>query len=321
MRVLDIPSASLGERVQHEFLVLEREERRQANGDPYVILTLGNATGRIATAPVWLNQLEWVAGAEKGRVVQAIGEIGAFQHRRQLRLTSALRVIPAESVVPESFLARTAIPGEQLWDWIDRARADIKSTTLRRAVDTFFADDAFRVEFEQLPASIGGHHAVVGGLLLHTTEVATLARSAARLFKANTDLAIAGALLHDVGKVRAFLATPTGFVWTPAGRLAGLPALAATVLSERLASLLPNDLTDSQLAELHHLAQCAQNEGSILPLTIEAEILRGANALSARVADMSSAFADDMGSGDDGGDEANLLRGGRRTFHRPHSWD
>ena len=40
-----------------------------------VILTLGNSSGRIETAPIWSNQLEWAEGARTGRVVQAVGEV------------------------------------------------------------------------------------------------------------------------------------------------------------------------------------------------------------------------------------------------------
>ncbi|MEO7963731.1 MAG: HD domain-containing protein [Gemmatimonadaceae bacterium] len=321
MRTLDIPSATVGDRVQHEFLVLDREERRQASGDPYIILTLGNGTGRIATAPVWLNQMDWIAGAEQGRVVQVIGEVSAFQRRRQLRLTSALRVLPAESVVPEEFLARISVPAEQLWDWIDRARADLRSLTLRRAVDRFYSDDSFRVEFERMPASVAGHHALVGGLLLHTTEVATLGRNAARVLKANAELVVAGALLHDVGKSRAFAVTPTGFVWTALGRLSGSSALGAAVLEERLSPLVPNELSTSQLAELHHLVQCTQSESGVRAMTLEAEILQTADGLSVRAADLGDAISDDDAFGDDSFSERVPFRVGHRIWRRTHSWD
>ncbi len=307
--------------MQHEFLVLAREERRQANGDPFVILTLGNATGRIATAPVWLNQHEWIAGAEQGRVVQVIGEIAEFQHRRQLRLTSALRVLPAESVTAESFLPRITVPVAQLWDWVDRARGELKSVTLRRVVDRFFADDAFRVEFERAPASVSRHHALVGGLLLHTIEVATLARSAARVLKANTDLVVAGGLLHDVGKVRAFDITPTGFSWTPMGRLVGAAAMVASALDERLAALVPNELLPLHLAELHHVVQCAQGERSATPATVEGEILQMADGLSVRAADITDALSDEDSFSTDVFSDRPTLRTGRRVWRRSHSWD
>ena len=46
--IFDIPRATVGDRVQHEFLVVDREEKKQANGDPFVLFTLGNSSGRLA---------------------------------------------------------------------------------------------------------------------------------------------------------------------------------------------------------------------------------------------------------------------------------
>lgn len=325
MRALDLANVAVGDRVQHEFLVLERHERRMATGDPFVVLTLGNASGRIATAPVWANQMEWVAGAEKGRVVQIIGEIAAFRGRRQLRLTASPRVLPEASVQPENFLPRIAVATEQLWDWVDRARGDLKSAALRRVVDLFFADDAFRLDFERVPASITGHHALVGGLLLHVTEVATIARNTARVMKANPDLVLAGALVHDVGKVQAYAATPTGFQRTPAGQLVGHVVLGSLMLQDRLRDLSPNEVSPSQRLELQHMIlshRGARSLGSpVRPMTVEAEILHLSDQSSVRANVLSGVLADAKSFGD--GELSYRSVGGvrPRTWRRPHSWD
>jgi 3'-5' exoribonuclease len=321
----DLLRATVGDRVQHEFLVLERQERRQANGDPFVVLTLGNASGRITTAPVWANQLDWVAGAEKGRVVQIIGDVTSYRSRRQLRLSAALRVLPSESVQPELFLPRIGVATEQLWDWVDRARGDLKSAPLRRAVDLFFADDAFRVEFELAPASVEGHHAAVGGLLLHVTEVATIARNSARVIKANTDLVVVGALLHDIGKVQSLAITPTGFEETAAGRLLGHPVLGVLMLHERIATAAMDEVSSSQRLELQHmiLAQrgAAKVVASVEPLTVEAEILRLADQTSSSASGMAEALADEAHIGDSELIDAQVGSMVRKLWRRPHSWE
>jgi hypothetical protein len=100
MSAFDLRAASLGDRVQHEFLVRDRSERTTRAGLPFVVLTLGNSTGTIDTAPIWSERLDWAAGADRGRVVQVIGDIGAFgdegARKRQLQLTAPLRVLPSE---------------------------------------------------------------------------------------------------------------------------------------------------------------------------------------------------------------------------------
>lgn len=321
----DIARAVVGDRVQHEFLVVDREEKKLANGDPFLLLTLGNASGRLGTAPLWTNQLDWAAGADKGKVVQVIGEVAAFHGKRQLRLTAPLRVLPDALVRPELFLPRVAVATEALWDWVDRARADLKSHALRRAVDLFFADDAFRVEFERAPASVAGHHAAVGGLLLHVTEVATIARNAARVMKANADLVVVGALLHDIGKVQAYAITPTGFSHTTSGSLVGHVVLGSLMLSERLHPVPLAEVSASQRLELQHMI--LSHHGSlefgspVQPMTVEAELLHWADETSAKANDMAESLTEDEHFGDGEVSERRPWRVGRRVWRRPHGWE
>ena len=325
VRAFDIPAASLGDRVQHEFLVIEREEKKQATGDPFVLLTLGNASGRLPTSPIWANQADWAVGAEKGKVVQVIGEIAAFHGKRQIRLTAPLRVLPDESVHPERFLPRIAMPTDSLWDWVDKTRGDIRSAVLRRAVDLFFGDDAFRADFERMPASVAGHHAAVGGLLLHVTEVATIARNSARVMKANADLVVVGALLHDIGKVEAYAITPTGFEHTARGSLIGHVVLGAFMLQDRLATVPPNEISPSQRLELQHML--LSHHGSlefgspVQPMTPEAEILHWADETSAKTNDMAESIAEDEHFGGGEVSDRRPWRVGRRIWRRPHGWE
>src|SRR3954465_13852865 len=248
MPTLNLSQLSIGERVQHELLVVDRVEKTQGNGDPFVLLTLGNASGSIGVAPIWSNQREWANGAARGRVVQAIGQVGLYQKtgKRQIHLTGPLRVLPAEQVDLHAFLPRIAGDTTRLWDWVDKRRAEIATPTLRRVVDLFFADDNFRLAFERTPGSVNGHHAKLGGLLLHVFEVTSIARQSARTMGANVDLVVAGALLHDVGKGVAYTIDAGQFATTPCGLLLGHVVLGCLMLERRLAQLGEPVCTDGQ---------------------------------------------------------------------------
>lgn len=53
------------------------------------------------------------------------------------------------------------------------------------------------------PAGMRLHHAYIGGLLQHSVDVAGIAQSLAdRIGGVDKDLIVAGALLHDIGKIR-----------------------------------------------------------------------------------------------------------------------
>ena len=330
MPALQLHALARGARVQHELLVRERAERKKKDGEPFYILTLGNASGHIETAPIWFGQFDWIEGADAGAVVQVIGEVDLYgasgQAKRQLKLTAPLRVLPRDHYRIEDFLPTVDEDLETLWTRLDSARARIRSATLRRVLDLFFADDAFRVQFERSPASTAGHHAKLGGLLQHTVEVVNIAVTAARsVRKANADLVIAGALLHDVGKVESYVVGAGGFTYTPCGLLVGHVVLGTLMLERRLAALGEAVCSDGQLLELQHMILSHHGKyeyGSpVQPMTPEAEIVHWADEASAKATDMFDAL-DDAELWADGGEiSKKSWRLGRKLWRRPHEWE
>lgn len=329
MPSVNIPALEERERVQSDFLVVERADKKTASGDPFAILTLGNSSGRIETAPIWSDKLEWADGAVRGKVVQAIGDVATYgkngSAKRQLALSAPLRVIPDNIVDVLSFL-ETVGDCTPLWDWVDKQREAMQSRALKSVVDLFFANDQFRVRFEKTPGSPSGHHAKVGGLLLHTYEVASIARATARATRANQDLVLAGALLHDIGKVEAYEVAATGFSITPCGLLLGHVVLGALMLERTLAKLGDPICNDGQTLELQHMI--LSHHGSlefgspVQPMTVEAEIVHWADESSAKACDMTDAI----------GDNSNFIAGRetsdgkpwrvrRHVYRRPHDWD
>ncbi|MEO1065666.1 MAG: HD domain-containing protein, partial [Actinomycetota bacterium] len=80
------------------------------------------------------------------------------------------------------------------------------------------------------PAAVRNHHAFAGGYLEHVRNVARhthyLATRYAELYPDMTPpldvgVAVAGAILHDIGKLRELHATPAGAEYTPEGNLIG----------------------------------------------------------------------------------------------------
>ncbi len=329
MPVLNIPNLAAGERIQADFLVTGRSERKTKTGDPYVTLTLGNASGLIETAPIWSNNLAWADGVERGTIVEAIGQISIYGagaiSKRQLTVSAPLRVVPSAQVDLNAFLPSIG-DCSRLWDAVDRMRADMTSAKLRRIVDLFYADDDFRVRLERTPASVSGHHARLGGLLQHIVEVAVVARTTAKLCRANPDLVIAGALLHDIGKLEAYSISSAGFGYTPRGQLLGHVVLGCLMLDRAIAVLDPRPCSDEQLLDVQHIILShhgALEFGSpVLPMTLEAEVIHWADEASAKSNDMSECLDDGDAFVD--GEEISIKkpwRVGRKIWRRAHDWD
>lgn len=325
MEPLNLGQLAVGARVQHELLVVERQDKTQNNGDPFVVLKLGNSSGFIDVAPIWSSQRGWADGADRGRVVQAIGQVGVYAKtgKRQIQLTSPLRVLPPEQVNLEAFLPR--IPGDitRLWDWVDKRRGELATPALRRAVDLFYGDDDFRTRLERTPGSVNGHHAKLGGLLLHVFEVTSIARQTAKTMGANVELVTAGALLHDVGKVEAYGIEGAGFTNTTCGLLLGHVVLGCVMLERRLAAAGGTTVCSAgQLLDLQHMI--LSHHGSlefgspVQPMTTEAEIVHWADEASAKANDMMESLEDGdaFASGAEVSDRR-PWRVGRRIWRRP----
>lgn len=329
MTLIRIPELSAGDRVQADFLVKERNEKKTRAGETFVTLMLGNSSGSIETAPIWSNNRTWADGAERGTVVEVIGQITSYGtgagSKRQLNISAPLRVLPTGSVDVNSFLPSVG-DCTRYWAHVDKMRGEMTSATLRRIVDLFYADDDFRARMERIPASVSGHHAKLGGLLQHVVEVATIAKATAKTCRANIDLVIAGVLLHDLGKMESYSVSADGFSYTPCGHLLGHVVLGCLMLERAVSATSPRPCSDQQLTELQHII--LSHHGSlefgspVQPMTLEAEIIHWADEASAKSNDMLESLDD--GDSFLAGDEVSSRRPwrvGRRIWRRPHGWE
>ena len=291
-RVLDLPSLQSGERVQDTLLVLEVDQK-SFDGTTYTVLTFGNSSGRIASAPFWEKDQPIVEGVRKGHVVQVIGEVGDYRGKRQLRVTS-LRLLPPASVDVRALLPSVG-DVTRYWETLDGWRREITKPRLGRVVALFHDDDEFRRRYETCPASVAGHHAAIGGLLKHTVEVGAIARAIARVSGADADLVLAGVLLHDIGKLEAYRWDRI-FDYTDAGHLLGHVVLGALLLDRRLDRADEPPCTEAERAILLHLVLSHHGKlefGSpVAPLTLEAEVLHWADNASAKTASMAEVLKD-----------------------------
>jgi 3'-5' exoribonuclease len=288
----DLARLSVGHGVDHPLLVVAIEHRESAHGG-FTVLTLGNRHGQLPTAPFWADHGQRIAGIERGAVVHVVAEVGLYHGRRQLNV-STIRMLTHGTVDWRALLPCVADVGPY-WDMLDRWRSEIRGPRLRDTLDRCFADDEFRRRFEQCPASTSGHHAELGGLLRHTCEVAVIGRAAAKVCRADADLVLAGALLHDIGKLEAYRWEGC-FETTDCGTLLGHVTLGMLMLARRVEAAHPAPCTERELTILQHLI--ASHHGKpefgapISPMTLEAEVLHWADNTSARTAGMADALAD-----------------------------
>ena len=125
----------------------------------------------------------------------------------------------------------------------------IQDDGLRELVETLFSGSTLR-QFLKNPAGMRLHHAYVGGLLHHTVCVTRLAVAmSGAIGGVDLDLVIAGALLHDLGKIRE-ISSDLGFPYTTEGRLMGHISIGAMAV-DRAARKIPELSPDKRERLLH----------------------------------------------------------------------
>jgi 3'-5' exoribonuclease len=260
--------------VEGVFAVTKKERRRTRAGAAYLALELADPSGRIE-ARVW-NDVELLDGRfDEGDAVKVLGRVERFGGKLQVQVRAVEAVEDADPAALTPALRRDA---DELDGFLEFLAAEIAHSGLGSVVSSFLADADVRASYRSLPAAgPDGHHGYAGGLLEHTVGVATLCRETAQLHpRLRSDLLLAAALLHDVGRVRELGRGPA-FRPTEEGRLLGHVHLGLRLVEER-----SRDLDPAVLAELLHAIACHHDRQTAR--TAEAAVLYHANQLDAQAA-------------------------------------
>jgi 3'-5' exoribonuclease len=209
-----------GQRVTAVFAVRERDLRQKRNGEPFLRLVLGDRSGSVE-AVCWEDAEDRYGLAEPGT---ALHVVGTFEQSD--KWGAKIKVLELRPAHENEFSADDLAAGPQLP--VDRLEGDLRELveTVQRPqllalLDLFFAPGsaAWR-RFREAPAAKHYHQAYRHGLLEHTVSVAQAVSAAAALFPGiDRDIAVTGALLHDIGKTEAYNDDPLAIELTDAGRL------------------------------------------------------------------------------------------------------
>lgn len=274
---MSAPIAELAEdRVVEGIYAVARKERlRTRAGAPYLALELVDPSGRIE-ARVWHDVEVLDARFAEGDAVRVLGRVERFRDRLQLEVRS---IEAAPETDPDALAPALRRDADELDGFLEFLAGEVAHPGLRATVGRLLADEELRERFRRLPATPGGeghhgHHAYAGGLLEHTVGVTTICRETAQLHpRLRSDLLLAAALLHDVGRTLELGRGPS-FRPTEEGRLLGHVHLGLRLIEER-AGTLEADVRAELLHAVatHHDARAAR--------TAEAAVLYHANQLDA----------------------------------------
>jgi 3'-5' exoribonuclease len=256
--------------VEGVYAVARKERLRTRGGAPYLALELVDASGRI-DARVWSDVELLDARFAEGDAVRVLGRVDRFRDRLQLEVRA---IEPAEGLDPAQLTPALRRDGDELEGFLEFLAGEITHPGLRATAGRFVNDAEIRALLRDLPATLEGHHSYAGGLLEHTVGVATICREVAQLHpRLRSDLLLAGALLHDMGRTVELTRGPV-FRQTDEGRLLGHVHFGLRLIEERAAALEPELRAELlHVVATHHDARAAR--------TAEAAVLFHANQLDA----------------------------------------
>src|SRR6187397_137888 len=198
--VLRIPLGELedGQRVKGVYAVRGRELRRKRNGEPWLRLTLGDASGS-AEAVAWEDAEALYAVAAPGSAVHVAGAFEMSERWGPKIKLSALREAVEGEYDPAELAAESDVSAADL-------EREVRELLLRELLERFFGEASpIWGRFRDAPAAKVYHQAYRHGLLEHTVSVAQAVSAASAYFPGiDRDVAVTGALLHDIGKTEAY---------------------------------------------------------------------------------------------------------------------
>jgi 3'-5' exoribonuclease len=205
-----------GQEVDSIFVVRARNRRQKRNGEPFLKLQLGDATGSVE-AVVWDGVDELDQLCDGGSIVRVLGRYSVDERYGRGITIRRMRAAQEGEYELVDLAEAPPIPYSQMADDLQSLVETIQRPHLRELLDRLI-DRAYH----EAPAAKYYHQAYRHGLLEHCLSVAQGVNAMAAPFpKIDRDLAVTGALLHDIGKVETYSWTTGAIELTDAGKLLG----------------------------------------------------------------------------------------------------
>jgi len=231
------------------FVVASKQIKPKKTGEPYLALTLADRSGQLE-AKMWDNVEEVLNAFEQDDFLKIKGLLNKYKNRFQLTIHK-LRKLGESEIDFADYLPKTTKNIDELWQTLAVYVVSFQNPYLRSLLQAFMADPEIAAAYRNAPAAKTLHHAYIGGLLDH---VVSLFRSSELICQnypqINRDLLLAGAFLHDIGKIHE-LTYNRSFSYTTRGQLLGHMVIELEMLQAKIA-LVPG-FPDELKTMLEHL--------------------------------------------------------------------
>lgn len=271
------------------FVLIKRcEEKKTKNGASYLDLIIGDKDGEM---PAKLWDFSGKEIFEEEMVVKIRGTVEQYNGKDQFRIAQIRPAAAGDDYNLSELVPSSEVGGQQIFNMLLKRAEAFKDPDFK-AITTAILNEKKDLLIN-CPAAFKLHHAMIGGLMLHTMSIVRMAEEICRIYpNINKDLLLAGAILHDVAKTWEFSLGKTGLVkgYSTEGELIGHLVKGAMYVEEAGKKLNINREKTVLLEHMILSHHGVPEYGSpVRPMFLEAEILSALDTLDAEIYEFNSA--------------------------------
>ncbi|MBL4884537.1 MAG: HD domain-containing protein [Planctomycetaceae bacterium] len=286
-------------------LLSKKEQAETRDGKPYYRCQFRDVK-RTVTSMIWSDST-WYEQChnswQTGEYFKLRCRYSENQYGPQIEIERIRAILPedsAEGFDPADFLPRSRFDADEMFKELCQIVTDkIEQKPLQQLVMNILTENADQIR--EFPAASRNHHAYRSGFLEHVLSVTKTALYLSEKYRAyyptispplSEDLMIAGAVLHDIGKLRELSTQPHGADYTASGQLIGHILMGRDIVREHAIQI--EGLDPETLLRLEHMIVSHQNlpewGSPIAPHTPEALLVHYADDIDAKFQMMAMAL-------------------------------
>ncbi|MBV9310851.1 MAG: HD domain-containing protein [Solirubrobacterales bacterium] len=275
-----------GCQIAQPLLVREVELRRRRDGGEFLKLTLGDRTGSIG-AVVWDDVSDAAELCRAGEIVHVRGQFSVHPRYGPQLSVSGLRAAGEHEYRPGELVDGPTRAPDQMELDLRELIATVQNVHLRRLLTLLFREESATWSiYREAPAAKRYHQAYRHGLLEHSLSVAQAVSAISATFPGiDRDLAVTGALLHDIGKLEAYELQGPAISLSQRGRLFGEIPLGYYRVRREIEDLdgFPRELEQALLHIILSHHGSLQHGSPVVPCTREAMLVHMIDNLGGRL--------------------------------------
>ncbi len=273
-------------------LITKSEKKVTAKGKDYLDLTLSDKSGEIS-AKYWDYNAAVQGPFPAETLVKVRGTISQYNGADQFRIERIRKTTPEDGVDMADFVRSAEYSSAFMYAQLVECVNNFTDADFKRLVLQMLTEHKENLLI--WPAAYRLHHALRGGLLMHTLSIVRLCEGVCKVYPfVNRDLLLSGAILHDIAKLSEFVVGNTGLAsgYSVEGNLIGHLVMGARMVDEAAKSL---EIPEEKSMLLQHMILSHHGEpdfgAAVRPQFLEAELLSELDLMDARVYQIHEATA------------------------------